>query len=497
MSQYNKILTRQINKLFGGDYEFPPEFQKLLLMVNDTYDHYEKDRKLLERSSELSSEELYQTNNKLREGNQRQKILLDKLKESIYELRLEEDASVDHNIEDDDLITIADLLREKVRQTKKFEEELRIIGVKFQAIVENTEDFIWSVDDKFRLSTFNSFFRKKIMSQYNVEPLLGDHIADIVSSKEYNRLQLLFDKAMEGKRFTTEDTIETDKQTLYYETSFNPIFTDDMVTGISVFSRDITSRKLEERKKTQLLHRVQSANKELEEIAYVTAHDLRTPLRSIGSIASWLSKDYGHLFDDEGQEQMDYLMRRVKRLYNLIDSVSLIISLKQNDGVTENVQIDQLINDILKDLNIPDNMCVEIMGNLPSIRGIKSHIDLVFRHLIQNAISFNDKPVGRIEISGHSKDQNNYFTISDNGPGIENIYFDKIFKVFQTLDPRDEHERNGIGLAIARKIIEMNEGQIEVASIPGNGCEFTFSLPKMKKIEYPVPSSYNHVNQAV
>ena len=102
----------------------------------------------------------------------------------------------------------------------------------------------------------------------------------------------------------------------------------------------------------------------------------------------------------------------------------------------------------------------------------------VFSNLLDNAIKFNDKPVAEISISARETANDWVFNITDNGPGIDSRYHDKIFVIFQTIQPRDEFESIGAGLAITRKIIENKGGRIEVISSPGEGATFSFSLPK-------------------
>lgn len=477
MTSYHKILQRQISKYLQQDIKICPGLDKLFHIISDTYKHYEKHGELLERSMNLSSKELYQSNDELRKAYKRQEIVLERLKQAIADLKIHELSDSAKEVGEHNLITMVDLLREKIRMTKRFEKELKVSGLRLQAILENTTDVIWSVDENLRLNTFNSFFRQKSLARYNIKPELGDRISDIVPLDEYRELEVFLQKAREGERFTIEEVDKKGNTPRYFETSFNPIREENKVNGVSVFSRDITTRKEQEKSKTQILNELQLVNEELQQIAYITSHDLKTPLRSIGSIASWLKADYQHHFDELGQDQINILLNRVDRLYNLIDGISLYMSLSPLDeSERQLVNIDKVVLKIIRSINVPENIIIKTVRPLPEIRGIKNHIALVFEQLIKNAVLFMGKNEGEILIDYRQSEQDIEFLVSDNGPGIDEKYHQKIFKIFQTLKPKDEMESNGIGLAIVKKIVKMHGGNIRVNSESGQGAAFSFNF---------------------
>ena len=477
MTSYHKILQRQISKYLQQDIKICPGLDKLFHIISDTYKHYEKHGELLERSMNLSSKELYQSNDELRKAYKRQEIVLERLKQAIADLKIHELSDSAKEVGEHNLITMVDLLREKIRMTKRFEKELKVSGLRLQAILENTTDVIWSVDENLRLNTFNSFFRQKSLARYNIKPELGDRISDIVPLDEYRELEVFLQKAREGERFTIEEVDKKGNTPRYFETSFNPIREENKVNGVSVFSRDITTRKEQEKSKTQILNELQLVNEELQQIAYITSHDLKTPLRSIGSIASWLKADYQHHFDELGQDQINILLNRVDRLYNLIDGISLYMSLSPLDeSERQLVNIDKVVLKIIRSINVPENIIIKAVRPLPEIRGIKNHIALVFEQLIKNAALFMGKNEGEILIDYRQSEQDIEFLVSDNGPGIDEKYHQKIFKIFQTLKPKDEMESNGIGLAIVKKIVKMHGGNIRVDSESGQGAAFSFNF---------------------
>lgn len=243
-------------------------------------------------------------------------------------------------------------------------------------------------------------------------------------------------------------------------------------------SRDITERKIEEIKKIALLEKLEQSNRNLNEFAYVVSHDLKAPLRGIGSLAQWLINDYENVLDDKGNELLRLIELRTKRMHNLIEGVLNYSKLEQDDNSKENINLHILIENVIDSLNPPENIKILVNNLPPFVIFEQVKLSQVFQNLIGNAIKFMDKKKGKIEI-GCSEDKLNWqFYIKDNGMGIEDIYFQKIFQIFQTLTPRDEMENTGVGLSIVKKIIEQNGGKIWVESILKKGTTFYFTIPK-------------------
>ena len=125
-----------------------------------------------------------------------------------------------------------------------------------------------------------------------------------------------------------------------------------------------------------------------------------------------------------------------------------------------------------------DNINVEVDENLPTFEIDKVQLEQVFQNLISNAIKFIDKEHGLITVKYIKNEIEHIFAVEDNGPGIDEKYFDKIFNIFQTLKPRDEFESTGVGLSIVKKIIENLDGKVWLESKIGEGTTFYFSIPK-------------------
>lgn len=220
------------------------------------------------------------------------------------------------------------------------------------------------------------------------------------------------------------------------------------------------------------------SNKELQDFAYVAAHDLKAPLRGIGTLTDWIASDYADKFDEQGRQQLGMLKGRVARLSELIDSILHYSEIGRVSLRTERVDFNHLVRDVIAMLDPPERVEIVIDGSLPVVACEKTRLAQVFRNLIDNAVKYADKPGTRIEIGCREQEGFWRFSVSDNGPGIDEKYFDKIFQMFQTLAPRDERESMGIGLAIVKKIVELCGGSVGVESKLGEGTTFFFTLPK-------------------
>jgi light-regulated signal transduction histidine kinase (bacteriophytochrome) len=230
----------------------------------------------------------------------------------------------------------------------------------------------------------------------------------------------------------------------------------------------------------ETVRELRRSNKELQDFAYVTAHDLKAPLRGIGTLTDWIASDYADKFDAQGQEQLTLLKGRVSRMSELIDSILHYSEIGRTSKCRELVDLNKLLPEVIAQLPLPDDMEVTIEDPLPTLVIEKVRLLQVFQNLIGNAIKYMDKPQGRIRVNCTCDEQFWTFSVSDNGPGINEKYFDKIFQMFQTLTRRDELESTGIGLSVVKKIVELHGGTVWVESQMGEGTTFSFTLPKQE-----------------
>ncbi len=255
-------------------------------------------------------------------------------------------------------------------------------------------------------------------------------------------------------------------------------FEDHGKIRIVIAHENITQRKLAEEKQAKLLHEIESANKELKDFAYITSHDLKAPLRGINTIVGWLCDDYADTFDETAKEQFEMLRTRVGRMHNLIEGILQYSRIGRIREDLIRIDLNELLQDVIESIAPPQHICVDITDPLPEIDFEPTRATQLFQNLIGNAIKYMDKPDGKIRIGCNDESSHWVFSVADNGPGIEEKHFDKIFKIFQTLCPRDEFESTGVGLTIVKKIVEIYNGEIWLESEPGQGTTFFVRLPK-------------------
>jgi signal transduction histidine kinase len=245
---------------------------------------------------------------------------------------------------------------------------------------------------------------------------------------------------------------------------------------------NLLNKELEQRvaARTSALNK---ANEELKSFAYVVSHDLKAPLRAINQLSGWIAEDYREVFDDDGKEQMALLQSRAKRMHEMIDGIlqySRVGRIKEPD---EKIDINVLLIEMIKHIAPPPHIEIKVQAGLPTIVGEKLKIFQVFQNLLDNAIKYNDKSHGVIEISCREHESSWEFSVKDNGPGIPRHYQEKIFQLFQTLAPKDQSDSTGIGLSLIEKIVDNWGGRIRIESEPGCGCNFLFTIPKTAQHE--------------
>ena len=224
-----------------------------------------------------------------------------------------------------------------------------------------------------------------------------------------------------------------------------------------------------------LLHNLEVRNQELNDYAHMISHDLKSPLRSIDTLTAWLKYDYLDKFDEEGVRQLDLIRYSVERMDALINSILQYSSIDKNQTEAYEVDLNVILDDIISLIQIPEHISF-LKDEMPTVKGDKFRMQQLFQNLIENAIKYNDKDEGLIEIRVKSRDDFWEFRVTDNGKGIDRVYYDKIFDVFSSLE--DKNHSTGIGLSIVKKIVEFYQGKIWVESEPGKGTSFLFTLKK-------------------
>ena len=239
-----------------------------------------------------------------------------------------------------------------------------------------------------------------------------------------------------------------------------------------------TQRKQSAMRQAELIEELADANRELNDFAHVISHDLKAPLRGIKSVAEWICDDIKDQSQGDVQENIGLLQGRVDRMRDLIEGV-LAYSRAGQAGMDQHpVDTDTVVHEAIHMVSIGDTHDIHTEGTFPTVMGDSTRLGQVFQNLISNAIKYMDKPRGQITVRCQEADHEWVFSVTDNGPGIDARFFDKIFGMFQTLQPRDEYESTGVGLTVVKKVVELHGGRIWVESELGLGSTFSFTITK-------------------
>jgi light-regulated signal transduction histidine kinase (bacteriophytochrome) len=246
------------------------------------------------------------------------------------------------------------------------------------------------------------------------------------------------------------------------------------IVFIEVLMRRRTEKKMEENVKNLAI-----SNKELEQFAYITSHDLREPLRMITSFLQLLQKRYSDKLDQDANEFIGFAVDGAKRLDAMTNDLLKYSKITNTKRAFTPVNFEDVLEKAILNLKIPiEENNVDISHDpLPTLNGDEQLNVQLFQNLIGNAIKYRSTEVPKIQISSN-KERNQYlFSIKDNGIGMSPDHLEQIFTIFKRLHTHEEYEGTGIGLSIAQKIVHQQGGQIWATSKPGEGSTFYFTIP--------------------
>lgn len=374
------------------------------------------------------------------------------------------------------LSTVHDITRRKRAEEALLEQSTRL-----RAIVDTAVDAIITIDEHGIIDSFNPAAER--LFGYVLAEVLGKNVTLLMPSPYHEE----HDGYLQRYRASGEKRIIGIGREVVAQRKDGTTFPIDLavsemhVGGRRLFTglvHDITQRKAAEARQERLIRELEGANEELKNFAYVVSHDLKAPLRGIGSLADWLVADQAERMDDEGREYLRLITQRVRRLDGLIDGILQYSRVGRIRETLVAVDLNQLLREVIDLLAPPAHITITVADKLPTIWTEKTRIQQVFQNLLSNAVKYMDKPKGEIRVDCVPAGEEWEFSVSDNGPGIDVRHHKRIFQLFQTLAPRDKVESTGVGLALVKKIVELYGGKVWLESEAGVGSTFYFTLPK-------------------
>ncbi len=256
--------------------------------------------------------------------------------------------------------------------------------------------------------------------------------------------------------------------------------------GLVLVNRDITERKRIEMALRAQTQELQRSNADLEQFAYIASHDLQEPLRMVASYTELLRERYAGQLDARADKFINYAVDGARRMQLLVSDLLSYSRIGTQGKPFEPTDTEFILKRVLSSiaLKIRETDAQIAYGHLPVVTADPIQIGQLFQNLISNAIKFRGNDAPRITVAAHQLGGGLWqFSVADNGIGIDSEYAQRIFQIFQRLHERATYPGSGIGLAIAKKIVERHGGKIWFESEAGHGATFHFTLPGAQENE--------------
>ena len=369
---------------------------------------------------------------------------------------------------------------EDITIKKRYKESIEAEKQKYSNIIANMNMGLLEVDKNDIILFANQSFCE--MSGYSLLEVIGKKASELFLSSDSKKI--IENKntiRTKGISDSYEITSKNKKgETRHWLISGAPNYNlNGEVTGSIGIHLDITEQKNLELQKEQLLKKLEKQNEQLNEYAQVVSHDLKSPLRSIHSLISWIKEDNDKEFNEQTKQYLNMIEGKVEKMDHLIQGILTYSKVDSEDKQEENISINEVVENCIKIIHIPENIKVVIKNKLPNINADKFRMQQLFQNIISNAVYYIDKPEGLVEVAYLENENNHVFSIKDNGPGIAKENQEKIFKIFQSFT---QHKQStGIGLSIVKRIIDNYHGKIWIESEMTKGTTFFIKLPKKSK----------------
>lgn len=365
-------------------------------------------------------------------------------------------------------------------EKQKTDEELRRLKDFHESIVQSmTEGIV--VEDAQGNITFVNQAGSALLGYSSVE-LIGQKWKDIIPPDQRTLVEVTGDRrGPKGvDRYEVKLKRGNGSPVIVLVTS-SPLYEHDGFAGTLTVFTNITERVQAEEALAKQAMELARSNAELEQFAYVASHDLQEPLRMVTSYLQLLERRYKGKLDADADEFIDFAVDGASRMKSLIEDLLAYSRVgtrgKEFEPIASEVIFEQALSNL--QISIEENDAIITHDPLPTIMADDVQLEQLFRNLIDNAIKFRSQARLEIHVGAERKDGQWYFSVQDNGIGIDPQYAERIFIIFQRLHTREEYPGTGIGLAICKRIVERHGGRIWVESEAGKGATFFFTIPEI------------------
>ena len=356
--------------------------------------------------------------------------------------------------------------------------ERTLLNTRYRALVANLPDTVVTLFDpdlRIVVAEGAQLARRGL----DAGSFAGVALVDTLPAEQYALIAPRYRAALAGEPQAFD--VDTPDGEVTYRVQAVPLHDEQgrVIGGLSV-SRDVTEVRHQERDMAARTAELERSNAELAQFAYVASHDLSEPLRMVSSYLQLLRRRYHGRLDDDADAFIDYAVEGANRMRALIEDLLAFSRAGRSERPTESVNTARVVGEVaatLRALAGDDPPEIEWTA-LPSVEGDPQQLVQLFQNLIGNAVKFVAPGVRPHVMVSAERDGGAWrFAIADNGIGIEPRHVERVFGMFQRLHTRDEFEGTGIGLAIARKVVERHGGRIGAAPREAGGTCFEFTLP--------------------
>jgi PAS domain S-box-containing protein len=385
---------------------------------------------------------------------------------------------------DDELGLLTDAFNHMLDQIERQDRMIRESHERLNLALRASRVGTWNLDIADNRITLDEF----------ANPLFGYPAAEVTS--EFDRfLELVHrdDRARVDQEM--RDVLTTGGG---YESSFRVIWPSGAVRDLSARGKmirgagsavahmtgiieDTTERKRAEARLNRLLLELERSNKELELFAYVASHDLQEPLRMVSSYTQLLERRYSAKLDDDAREFIGYAVDGANRMQRLINDLLELSRVSSRGKPLERTDVGEILNNVRVNLSvaIDETGALVTSDPMPIVPADAGQLGQLLQNLVGNGLKFRNGEHPVVHVAAIEGEDHWEFSVRDNGIGIDQQYFERIFLLFQRLHDKGEYPGTGIGLALCKRIVERHGGRIWLESSPGKGSTFFFTIPKL------------------
>lgn len=366
---------------------------------------------------------------------------------------------------------------EDISLKKRYDESLEIEKEKYRGIIANMNLGLLEVDLNGMILMANQSFLD--MSGYDTEELIGNKASGLFLTEEGEKILESKDKLRSEGVIDSYEVNVIDKsnenKTWLISGAPNYDIQGNLIGSIGIHL-DITAQKALEKQKENLLIDLAKTNKELEDYAQIVSHDLKSPLRSMNSLISWIKEENEGGFEEQTMKYFSLMEHKVEKMDHLIEGILTYSKIDKEASRGEKVNTNDIIKGIIDMIHVPEHIKVTINNPLPVIKADRFRIQQLFQNLIGNAVNYIDKEKGLVEIACEEFASHYVFSVADNGVGMPKEIHGKIFETFKAYTT-SKHS-TGLGLSIVKKIVLFYKGEIWLESEEGKGTTFYVKLKK-------------------